>query len=85
VNSQTKFGVKIMPRDVILDTQGRAVESSMKANGFKDLTSCRVGKYIELTLNASTADAAKAEVERMLKDGGLYNPLIEKYEIQACH
>ena len=57
----------------------------MKANGFKDLTSCRVGKYIELTLNASTADAAKAEVERMLKDGGLYNPLIEKYEIQACH
>ena len=25
-----KVGIKIMPRDVILDTQGRAVENSMR-------------------------------------------------------
>jgi len=78
-----KLGVKIMPREVILDTQGRAVEASMKSNGFTDLTECRVGKYIELTLNAPDMEKAKSEVEKMLKDGGLYNPLIEKYEIYA--
>ncbi|MEK6627767.1 MAG: phosphoribosylformylglycinamidine synthase subunit PurS [Bdellovibrionota bacterium] len=79
-----KLAVKIMPRDVILDTQGRAVEVSMKSNGFVDLTECRIGKYVELTLRTADADQAKIIVEKMLKEGGLYNPLIEKYEIQAC-
>lgn len=78
-----KLGVKIMPREVILDTQGRAVEASLKSNGFQDLTDCRIGKYIELTFDYSSADKAISEVEKMLKEGGLYNPLIEKYEIQT--
>lgn len=76
-----KFGVKVMPREVILDTQGRAVEASMKSNGFQ-IEGCRVGKYIELNVPVAEALQARAEVERMLKDGGLYNPLIEKFEIQ---
>lgn len=76
-----KLGVKIMPREVILDTQGRAVEASLKSNGFQDLTDCRIGKFVELTFNYSDSAKARAEVERMLKDGGLYNPLIEKFEI----
>ena len=40
-------GIKIMPRDVILDSQGRAIESSMKSNGFQ-LDSLRAGKYLEI-------------------------------------
>ena len=76
-----KLGVKIMPREVILDTQGRAVEASLKSNGFQELTDCRIGKYVELTFNYSDSAKARADVERMLKDGGLYNPLIEKFEI----
>ena len=76
-----KVGIKIMPRDVILDTQGRAVENSMKSNGF-DLVSCRVGKYVEVTLASENPDEAQVQVEKMLKEGGLYNPLIEKFEIQ---
>lgn len=77
-----KFGVKVIPREVILDTQGRAVEASMKLNGFK-IDSCRVGKYIELSVPVEGASQAQAEVEKMLKEGGLYNPLIEKFEIQS--
>lgn len=76
-----KLGVKIMPREVILDTQGRAVEASLKSNGFQELTDCRIGKFVELTFNYSDFAMARADVERMLKDGGLYNPLIEKFEI----
>ena len=76
-----KLGVKIMPRDVILDTQGRAVEASLKSNGFQELSDCRIGKFVELTFNYTDSAKAKADVERMLKDGGLYNPLIEKFEI----
>lgn len=76
-----KIGVKIMPRDVILDSQGRAVEASLRSNGFSDLTDCRVGKFIELTLQTEDSSNAQAQVEKMLKEGGLYNPLIEKFEI----
>lgn len=76
-----KIGIKIMPRDVILDSQGRAVEQSLTENGFSQLTSCRVGKFIELDLN-TTQDEATKVVEKMLSEGGLYNPLIEKFEIQ---
>lgn len=77
-----KIGVKIMPRDVILDTQGRAVESSLKSNGFTGVEECRIGKFVELSLVTKDAAQAQNQVEKMLKEGGLYNPLIEKYEIQ---
>lgn len=74
------IGIKIMPREVILDSQGRALESSMKSNGFV-LESIRAGKYLEIILPEKNPELAKKEVEKMLKDGGLYNPLIENYEI----
>ena len=77
-----KIGIKIMPREVILDSQGRAVEQSMKSNGFTELQECRIGKYVELSLSTEDSAQAKIQVEKMLKDGGLYNPLIEKFEIQ---
>lgn len=76
-----KVGIKVMPRDVILDSQGRAVEQSLIENGFSQLKSCRVGKFIELELN-TTQDETTRVVEKMLSEGGLYNPLIEKFEIQ---
>lgn len=76
-----KIGVKIMPREVILDTEGRAVEASLKSNGFTGLSDCRIGKFVELTFDYSDPAKAKSEVEMMLRDGGLYNPLIEKFEI----
>ena len=79
--SGQRVGIKIMPRDVILDVQGRAVESSMKSNGYS-VHSCRVGKYIEMNLSGLNREQARLEVEKMLKQGGLYNALIEKYEIE---
>lgn len=72
-----KIGIKIMPRDVLLDSQGRTVASHLQAEGLK-VNDCRIGKYIELEFNEGAATAA--EIEKILKNG-LYNPLIEKYEV----
>ena len=76
-----KVGVKIMPRDVILDTQGRAVEHLLKQHG-KELSSCRVGRYVQLDLpeNAESEALAKA---RDIAEFVLHNPLIEKYELEV--
>lgn len=73
-------GIKIMPREVILDSQGRAIENSMKNNGFQ-VHSVRAGKFLELNLPENNQEKAREQVEKMLRDGGLYNPLIEKFDI----
>lgn len=75
-----KFGVKVMPREVILDTQGRAVEHLLVSNQFK-LDSCRVGKYIELEVPASSEEEAREQIKKMA-EFVLYNPLIETYQVE---
>lgn len=69
-----------MPRDVILDTQGRAVEDSLKQQGYS-VESCRIGKYIELNIVSENSKEALTKAESLVKEAGLYNPLIEKYDL----
>lgn len=79
-DSEMKCFVKIMPREVILDTQGRVLQNHLKDQGFQT-QNIRVGKMIEMTLTAESQQSAEIEIQKMLKYG-LYNPLIETYEIQ---
>lgn len=68
-----------MPREVILDTQGRAVEQTLKGASFQ-VDRCRVGKFIEVEVPATDEAAGREQVKKMA-DFVLYNPLIEVYEI----
>lgn len=74
-----RFGVKVMPRDVILDVQGRAVEQTLKEQK-REVSSCRVGRYVELEIpaGATNPELRVKEIAETL----LSNPLIETYEIQ---
>ena len=74
-----KFGVKIMPREVILDTQGRAVEQTLKLNQMP-VNSLRVGKFVEIELEGSESEALKKATD--IAKFVLHNPLIETFEIQ---
>jgi phosphoribosylformylglycinamidine synthase len=71
--------VLVRPKDGILDPQGEAVGSALGHLGF-DVQDARIGKVIDLELEAADEAAAKAEVERMCEQL-LANPLIESYEI----
>ncbi len=78
-----KFGVQVLPKPEVLDSQGRAVETLLKKEGF-NLNSCRVGKYIELEVEGDSSVAGLAEAMSSIKKMSeyvLYNPLIEKIEI----
>jgi phosphoribosylformylglycinamidine synthase len=75
---KNKFGVKVMPREVILDTQGRAVEQTLKLNQLS-ISSCRVGKYVELEIEGTEAEAFSRAQEIAKKL--LHNPLIETFEV----
>ena len=72
--------VLIRPKEGILDPQGRAVTSSLRELGF-DVGDARVGRVIDLEVEATVPDAARAEVERMC-ERLLANPLVESYEIE---
>ena len=74
-----KATVLVRPKAGILDPQGEAVESSLRQLGFP-VGDARVGRVIDLEVEASSADEARAEVERMC-ERLLANPLIESYEI----
>lgn len=75
-----KFSVQVLPKPEVLDSQGRAVESMLKKEGFK-LNSCRVGKYLELELDSNNEAEALESLKKM-SEYVLYNPLIEKIEIK---
>ena len=70
------------PKPGILDPQGDAVGSALGHLGF-EVHDARVGKVIDLELDASDEAAARAQVERMCEKL-LANPLIESYEIELA-
>jgi phosphoribosylformylglycinamidine synthase PurS subunit len=75
-----KATVLVRPKEGILDPQGLAVESSLRQLGFS-VDGARIGRVVDLEVNVTDADAARAEVERMCEQL-LANPLIESYEIE---
>ncbi len=74
--------VLIRPKPGILDPQGQAVESSLRHLGFA-VGEARVGKLVELDVEAGDGAEARAQVERMCEQL-LANPLIESYEIELA-
>jgi phosphoribosylformylglycinamidine synthase len=74
--------VLVRPKAGILDPQGQAVEASLRQLGF-DVSEARVGRLVDVEIEASDATAARAELERMCAQL-LANPLIESYEIEVA-
>jgi phosphoribosylformylglycinamidine synthase PurS subunit len=72
--------VLVRPKGGILDPQGAAVERSLKQLGFP-VGDARIGRVIDLEVDAASSDEARAQVEQMC-ERLLANPLIESYVIE---
>ncbi len=75
-----KARVLVRPKEGVLDPQGQAVQEALAKLGFP-VASVRIGRLVELELQASDAERARGEVERMCEQL-LANPLIEAFEIE---
>jgi len=64
----------------MLDPQGEAVRDGLAKLGFP-VGRARLGRVVELELDASDATETRAALQRMCEQL-LANPLIETYEIQ---
>lgn len=68
-------------RPSVLDPAGTAVQSGLKHLGYDNVEGVRIGKYVELTLQAATVDEAEGQLDRMC-DQLLANPVIENYRFE---
>ena len=76
-----KVTVLVRPKAGILDPQGEAVQGSLRKLGFA-VGGARVGRLVDLEVDAGSSQEAKAQVERMCQEL-LANPLIESFEIDV--
>ncbi len=76
-----RYAVDVMPKQGILDPQGRAVEQSLPHLHVEGVHGVRVGRRIEMTVEADDEPAARAVVDRLA--GELFaNPLIEAWSVE---
>ena len=80
--SRYRFAINVTPKAGILDPQGRAVEGSLGHLGIDGVSGVRVGRRVELTVDAADEPAARAIAERLASEL-LSNPLIETYAVEA--
>ena len=72
--------VNVMLKDGISDPQGLTIERALPALGYEGVSGVRVGKRIDLEIEAPTPDEARSRVEEMCRRL-LANPVIESYEV----
>lgn len=72
--------VKVMPLKELLDPQGKAVMGGLHNLGLQSVNDVRIGKTIQLQVEAKSADQAKQIAEEAGKKL-LANPVMEYFEV----
>jgi phosphoribosylformylglycinamidine synthase PurS subunit len=71
----------VLPKTGVLDPQGNAIERSLHTLGYGEVRDVRVGKYLELDVDAPSRTAAELRVREMC-DKLLANTVIEDYRFE---
>jgi phosphoribosylformylglycinamidine synthase len=74
--------VRVMPRQGLLDPQGQAVEHALSTLGYPPLDSVRVGRAIEIRMEAADAGEAEARAREMC-ERVLANPVMEDFHVSV--
>lgn len=72
--------IKIMPLKELLDPQGKAVLGGLANLGIKSVDDVRIGKHIQLRIEADSAEQAKAIAEEASRKL-LANQVMEEFTI----
>jgi phosphoribosylformylglycinamidine synthase subunit PurS len=73
--------VIVTPKPVVNDPQGITVKQGLATLGFREVSDVRVGKYIEVSLEAGSENEARQRVEAMCKQL-LANHVIEDFRFE---
>ena len=75
-----RFEVLVSLKEGLLDPQGKTVQDALPTLGWPNVTGVRVGKHIELSVDAEDEAAARKQVGEMA-ERFLSNPVIENFRI----
>lgn len=78
-----KLIVTVMPKNGVLDPQGKAIEHALGTLGFEAVGEVRTGKVIELELAETDPARAKAQAEEMARKL-LANTVIESFRVELA-
>jgi phosphoribosylformylglycinamidine synthase subunit PurS len=67
----------------VLDPAGKAVERSLRTLGFAEVGSVRLGKYVELQIDETDREKAKARAEEMCRRL-LANTVVENFRVELA-
>jgi phosphoribosylformylglycinamidine synthase len=73
-----RVDVTVLPKDGVLDIQGKAVGHTLKVNGYSTVDDVRVGRFIRFVVEAADEKEAGSLVDAVADDL-LTNSLIESY------
>lgn len=76
-----KAKVYVTIKENVLDPQGVAVQGALHSLGFSEVEKVRIGKYLEIDLQASSRAEAEAQVKEM-SEKLLANTVVEDYRIE---
>jgi phosphoribosylformylglycinamidine synthase len=74
--------VKVMPLKDLLDPQGKAVMGGLQNLGLHNVADVRIGKHIDLRIEANSKEEALAAAEDAAKKL-LANPVMEVFELSV--
>lgn len=75
--------IKIMPLKELLDPQGKAVLGGLANLGIKSVNDVRIGKHIQLNLEANSAEEARS-IAQEASEKLLANPVMEEFTISIA-
>jgi phosphoribosylformylglycinamidine synthase len=70
--------VTVLPKEGVLDIQGKAVERTLRSHGYEAVSGVRVGRFVRFEVEAGDESAA-GDIVRSAADDLLANDLIESY------
>ena len=79
--SNFKAKVQVILRPSVLDPAGEAAKMAALKLGIKGLTDLRIGKAIDISLEAPTKEDARKQIE-FLSERLLSNPVIENWSME---
>lgn len=78
-----KTHIYITLKNGVLDPQGEAAMGSLKHLGHEGVNTLRIGKFIELDVDAASAEEATKKAEAMC-EALLANTVIESYRVEVA-
>ena len=76
-----KAKIVVMPKQAVLDPQGKAIQNALTQMGYHGIGAVRMGKYLEIELTNSDPEAARQQIDAACHII-LSNPVIEDYRFE---